>query len=104
MLPLTNCTVSFTVDTSTIIVAVDDVFRHRRPISLPLRDLPPAPRRQVEWMSDLEIRSLGMVASRMLTNYIKTKEREEQEKGPVEDDDHFDPAYLEVRWSTIGQS
>lgn len=50
---------------------------------------------QVEWMSDLEIRSLGMVASRMLTNYLKAKEREEQDGG-VEDDDYFDPAYLEV--------
>lgn len=50
-------------------------------------------------MSDLEIRSLGMVASRMLTNYIKTKEREEQDRGEVEveDDEYFDPAYLEVR-------
>ena len=47
-------------------------------------------------MSDLEIRSLGMVASRMLTNYLKTKEREEQE-GQPEDDDYFDPAFLEVR-------
>ncbi|CAN0131795.1 unnamed protein product, partial [Ascophyllum nodosum] len=49
-----------------------------------------------EWMSDLDIRSLGMVASRMLTNYIKSKEREEQDRPEVEEDEIFDPAYLEV--------
>ena len=47
-------------------------------------------------MSDLDIRSLGMVASRMLTNYIKSKEREEQDRPEVEEDEIFDPAYLEV--------
>lgn len=47
-------------------------------------------------MSDLEIRSLGMVASRMLTNYIKTKERDEQDRPEVEEEDYFDPAYREV--------
>lgn len=72
---------------------VDVVIAHCPPRPPPV----PVPC-QVEWMSDLEIRSLGMVASRMLTNYVKTKEREEQEKGPVEDDDNFDPAYLEVSY------
>lgn len=47
-------------------------------------------------MSELEIRSLGMVASRMLTNYLKAKEREEEEGGEMGDDDYFDSAYLEV--------
>lgn len=49
-------------------------------------------------MSDLDVRSLGMVASRMLTNYIKSKEREQMEKGEVasEEEEHFDPNYLEV--------
>lgn len=52
---------------------------------------------KVEWMSDLDVRSLGMVASRMLTNYIKTREREQNEKGEVtEDEEYFDPNYLEV--------
>lgn len=52
-------------------------------------------------MSDLEVRSLGMVASRMLTNYIKSKEREQQEKGMIaseeEDEEYFEPNFLEVR-------
>lgn len=53
-------------------------------------------------MSDLEIRSLGMVASRMLTNYIKTKERDDQGRPTeVEDDEYFDPSYLEVRYCSI---
>lgn len=47
-------------------------------------------------MSELDIRSLGMVASRMLTNYLKTKEREEAEGGRVEEEDYFDQSYLEV--------
>lgn len=49
-------------------------------------------------MSDLDVRSLGMVASRMLTNYIKSKEKEEYEKGDMgsEDEEYFDPNYLEV--------
>lgn len=48
-------------------------------------------------MSDLDVRSLGMVASRMLTNYIKTKEREQNERGDIpEDEEYFDPNYLEV--------
>ncbi|CAM9554270.1 unnamed protein product, partial [Scytosiphon promiscuus] len=52
---------------------------------------------KVEWMSDLDVRSLGMVASRMLTNYIKTREREQNEKGEVtEEEEYFDPNYLEV--------
>lgn len=50
-------------------------------------------------MSDLDVRSLGMVASRMLTNYIKSKEKEGYEKGDMgsEDEEYFDPNYLEVR-------
>lgn len=53
---------------------------------------------KVEWMSDLDVRSLGMVASRMLTNYIKSREREQMEKGEIasEEDEYFDPNYLEV--------
>lgn len=53
---------------------------------------------KVEWMSDLDVRSLGMVASRMLTNYIKSREREQMEKGeaPSEEEEHFDPNYLEA--------
>lgn len=50
---------------------------------------------QVEWICELDLRSLGMVASRMLTNYLKSKEREEAESR-AEDDDLFDPSYLEV--------
>ncbi|CAM9924239.1 unnamed protein product, partial [Ectocarpus fasciculatus] len=53
---------------------------------------------KVEWMSDLDVRSLGMVASRMLTNYIKSKEKEAYEKGDMgsEEEEYFDPNYLEV--------
>ena len=49
-------------------------------------------------MSDLDVRSLGMVASRMLTNYIKSREREQMEKGEIasEEEEYFDPNYLEV--------
>lgn len=50
---------------------------------------------QVEWICELDLRSLGMVASRMLTNYLKSKEREEAESR-AEDEDLFDPSYLEV--------
>jgi len=58
-------------------------------------------------MSDLEVRSLGMVASRMLTNYIKSKEREQQEKGMIaseEEEEYFEPNFLEVqhRCLTLG--
>lgn len=58
---------------------------------------------QVEWMSDLEVRSLGMVASRMLTNYIKSREREQLEKGEIasEEEEYFDPNYLEVDFTRL---
>lgn len=54
-------------------------------------------------MSDLDVRSLGMVASRMLTNYVKSREREQYEKGEIasEEEEYYDPNYLEVRYSTV---
>lgn len=58
--------------------------------------------KKVEWMSDLDVRSLGMVASRMLTNYVKSREREQYEKGEIasEEEEYYDPSYLEVRGLT----
>ncbi|CAN0018086.1 unnamed protein product, partial [Discosporangium mesarthrocarpum] len=49
---------------------------------------------KVEWMTEGEIRGLGMVASRMLTNYLKHREREERDDNDLEDDEYFDPSYL----------